>query len=174
MTVLKYHDGSAWVTPPLSQGPQGPAGASGIGALLAVQRQYGRNEAYISHGTSAVIYCNPTGTEVMRLNYTPTVDCWWDVSANIGLIACDTTSYVYRIVQLLITPLDADGIQGSQEYEEQHQQVQTYTFSQMQHCFKLSSGIAYKVEAGFSFNGGAWRIYQGPAQLNMEGRVFSR
>ena len=175
MKTLKYHDGSAWVPVPIVQGPQGAAGTPGVGALLAVQRQWGRMERWqVGHAPNIPIWCNDNGSQVMQLAYTPDVPCWWDVMANIGVIYQTVAAYYYRIITLQLSPADADGLSQSNQYEMQASSVQAYTFSQMQHTFKLNAGVAYTVSAMLSFSGGSWDIYQGPGQLQMEGKVLAQ
>ena len=173
MSVLKYHDRTAWQNAPLAKGPTGPAGPSSVGALLAVQRQEGSNEAYLAHG-AGTIWANGNGSQVMRLSYTPTVPVWWDVMGNVGLIYMTTAAYHYRIISLNLNPTDADGIYKQDQYETQRSDVQTYTFAQLQHTFKLNAGTPYTAELYLAFSGGAWQIHQGAAMLNMEGKVYSR
>lgn len=175
MTMLKYHDGTNWVRAPIVAGPPGALGQPKVGGLLAVQRQWGRQERWqVSHASNIPIWCNSDGSQQMTLTYTPVVPCWWDVSANIGLIYATNASYQYRQPYLRLGPVDADGFNASYQYEMQHSQVQTYTFSQLQRTWKLNPGVTYVCDTVWYAAGGTWDIYQGPGQLHMEGKVYSR
>ena len=176
MSALKYWDGTQWVINPIAAASPGPPGSPRVGRLLDVQRQWGRSETWqVGHGSNIPIWCNASGTEVMRLTCVPVEDAFWDVSACIGLIHKTNAAYNYRQPYLKLTPNDADGKYLSYQYEMANSTVQTYTFNQLQRTWKLWKGLTYICEAYWYYPaGGTWNVYQGPGQLHMEGLLFSR
>lgn len=170
MTVLKYWDGTAWQ--PVVRGPRGE---SGVGDLLAVQRQWGQNNAYVAHNTAGMaIYCNGALTIPLQILYTPPVDAWWCVSSTIGLIQKLDAAYHNAYGYLQLDPADGDNLIYCYDYEYQHSTVQTFSFRKMQHTYKLAAGVAYSCTTRWGPSGGSWQIHQGQTVMHMQGMAYRR
>ena len=171
MTSIKYHDGSTW-RPVVAAGS---AGTPGVGSLLAVQRQWGRNNAYKAITSFSAVVVDAAGTMELRLDYTPSVNAWWQVSATIGLLEATTAAYNLASASLDLVPADPDGYSASYQYETAHSGVQRYRFNRLQRTWKLNAGIAYSCRTFInpSFGVGL-QYYQSASHLHMEGMAYRR
>ena len=169
MTVTKYWDGSAWKV----VGEPGPTGEPGVGDLLAVQREWGHNNAYVVHASGSAVYTDAAKTLPLRVSYTPTVNCWWRVSAGVDLIRKDSAEYTNMWAGLHLYPADVDGLLWAYQNEYAHSTVQTYQFRALQHTWKLVAGTPYvcQVELGLS---GTYAFYQGGSQMHIQGMAYRR
>lgn len=170
MTTVKHWDGAAWVP----SGPPGPPGPAGVGDLLAIQREWGRNDNYVGHANGETVYCDAAKTIPLRVTYTPPVDAWWCVSGSLNLVQKMDTAYGYLWANLELAPADADGLLNSYAYEYQHATVQTFAFRQLQHTYKLAAGVAYSCTVKLGTSGGTWTIYQGTSMVHMQGLAYRR
>lgn len=158
------------------QGPQGPAGPIG---LLAVDRIAGLEEQYYANFTAAngelPVVCNYAGSVPLRLWITPSVNCWWEVTTNIGLISKGDSVWAYLQGGAKLIPADVDGY----GYASTYLSLYGPGGSQYGPCiitrtFKLQAGIQYRVEGFLSASGGTWTYYLGKHQLSMEGKAWAR
>lgn len=176
MTVAKFWNGASWQTITAIQGPPGPAGPVGPGGLLVVQSIFGAAGSY-----SADIQGNVSnnvsidGSTLMRLQYTPAVNCWWEVYMHMGLVQKKDAAYNYAYGQVLLTPADADGISAFSDVDTQHSTVQTFTSRSLTCLFKLNANTAYTAQAAFGGgNGGTFSYYRDAGRLHMIGKAWAR
>jgi hypothetical protein len=80
-------------------GPQGPPGPAG--GWLAAQHIDGTGTETAAPATGTEIGKSGTGTD-WRLTYTPLVDCWWDVTYNIGSIRKTVAGWAYCYMDLYL------------------------------------------------------------------------
>jgi hypothetical protein len=144
--------------------------------FMDVQIKRGISEAYSGGFTTlySPLSDGPGSPGYMRLAYTPPIDAWWEVDGQIGLVNCQTASYVYAYGVLNLTPVDADGHAGNSMVVMQHAQVNVYENRKVHSLFKLRAGVAYTCDLGFSPANGTWTYYCGPAQLSIEGKAWPR
>jgi hypothetical protein len=152
------------------------SGFVGNAPYLNTQVKRGISEQYSGGFTASYVPFSdgPGSAGYMRLSYTPPVDAWWEVNGEIGLLACDTAAYVYGYGVINLTPADADGYRGNSMVCMQHQQVNQFENRKMYSLFKLTAGVAYTADLGYSPSSGTWRYYCGPAQLSLEAKAWPR
>lgn len=205
MTALRYYDvGSAsWQTVgglPGVQGGQGPPGAPApptgpaggdltgdypnpgidkakIGGLIDYQALYGSNAAYRAIVSGAKFSTNATGSVSLQLNFTPAVDCWWEVEAQVGIMQKADAAYHRGWWKLILTPADEDGESEVWITDVQHTQVQTFGFRQLYNMWRLEAGVAYSCYAMFHQDagsvGGNWLFNQASEFLSIMGFAWA-
>lgn len=203
MTVAKVWNGLDWESITPLDGRQGPQGPQGFGAppsgpaggdlagnypsptvknrivtggLLAVQRVVGSNNAYRAITNGSNLTTNAAGTTALAVNYTPTVDCWWEVTAHVGIFQKLETGYSYANIYFVIVPADVDGRGVGARYanESGNATVQTYNYRAITQVFKLAASTAYSCVVRAGIAAGTWQFHQGPAYLGIEGRAWAR
>lgn len=142
------------------------------GRVLDVQRLLGSSDTYNPIATGQGFLTGPG--IAMRLDYTPPVDCWWEVTATIGILQKTDAAYHLGYVGITLQPADVDGMNTLYLGETQHSTVQTYMNRQVTRKYKLAGGVAYYVRAVFSCNGGNWQFFMGQAYNGIEGRAWAR
>ena len=164
LTVTRVGSGAA--------GPQGPPGPGG--AAANVQRKAGTLAGYVT-----VAYNNNAGTiddgsgGRMQIVYTPSVPCWWEVTAQAGNVQKLDAAYHYLYGWIMLTPADQDGIFQAYHIVMQHAQVNTYEGRMMKRLFRLAAGVTYTASLVLGQgNGGSWNYYADPGYLWIEGKAF--
>ena len=190
MPVAKFWDGTAWVSlnglpvyeqpgQPSEPVPQGsvwidtdaPAPAV-YPKLLNVQTICGNREDVRAFTTATDLYIDTTN--LLRLQYTPPVDAWWEVSATNGDVVKVDAAYHYCEQKIVLTPADVDGISWAYSIISQYAGVQTYECHNMSRIFKLQAGVAYTAQAHANPQGGSWSYYQGKNYLYMNAKAWAR
>lgn len=198
MGTLKVWDGTQWVSlrkkpgPPGAQGPVAsavtPAGAAGgaladvypnpfvqrvpAGTLLDVQRDQCVDNTFVSIALNTNFM--RSGSTPLQIDYSPTVDCWWEVDAFIGGMAKMDVAYHYSYLALYISPSDADGFDSRRVIYTQHNSVQQYGFRQIRHVFNLVGGQNYSCTLKLEGNGGTWQFSQLSYTAFMTGKVWAK
>jgi hypothetical protein len=147
------------------------------GRLIDVQRMFGTIAAYRAFtATSGTITVDSAGTTPMQLSYTPDVDCWWEVDANVGLIDCTATAYNYLYITQIINIADEDGFtSATSQLMTQRTDVNKYGFRKAIMTWKLAAGNAYIVNVNWSTNAVAgWQYYCSQDRLHIIGKAWAR
>lgn len=154
---------------------EGLGGAKG--RLINVQRLYGQNEAYRAFSaTTGTFMVDAAGVVPLALTYTPPVDCWWDVTATIGIVDSLNAVYNYMYGLLDISPNDVDNeANGGYQIMTQRSDVNKYGHRKPEAIFKLAAGTTYTVSAQWVLGTVAsWQYNQGHAYLSIIGRAWAR
>jgi hypothetical protein len=157
----------------VATGPAGPPGPIGPGGVINIQRMLGANDAYIaiSSGNS---FTDGAGN-ILRLFYTPPVNCWWDVAFNCATLQATVAAYHYTQIPIVLTPADADGVDQLTSTLTQHSQVQQFEPRAINALFKLTAGITYIVSVSLGATAGSgWQYYAGKQYLSLTGRAYAR
>jgi hypothetical protein len=142
--------------------------------LLNIQTVRGNQEAYAAYSTSPTYLYRDASTP-LRLQYTPTVNCWWEVQTNVGIVQKLDAAYHSMYLAMMLTPGDADGLATAHMIGTQHVSVQTYMSYIVRRMFKLTANIAYTIEPLFTgLSGGSWQYHRGAGYLWMEGKAWAR
>lgn len=141
--------------------------------ILNTQRLLGQGASYKA-AAGGLVYADAAGTVPMRLYYTPPVNCWWEVHAEMGTIQKLDAAYHYGYLDVVLSPADADGFAYVENLEVQYNGVQTYAFRAPTGLFKLVAGQAYTVQMNFNIQGGSWQYANGPANLSMFAKAWAR
>jgi hypothetical protein len=144
------------------------------GRIVDVQRLNGQNNAYRAISTATSFTVDAAGTIPLALSYTPPVDVWWEVHANIGVLQKIDAAYHYAYGQLELLPADVDSVSSAPNILTQHTSVDDYGWRGPQRIWKLAAGTAYTCTANFSPAGGLWQFYQGRDYMFIEGKAWTR
>jgi len=187
MTTAKVWDGAGWVTVAggISQAAFDAQNAR-ITALeakpsypLDVQQICGYTSAYRTDFAGTVTWHvlergAATGTDFLRLQITPSVDCWWDTIHQNGLVRKQDAAYHYVYCGMRLTPADADGQTQAVATSTQHSTVDNVMHVTVPFIWKLSAGIAYTLDAIMGAgSGGTWTYYK-DARINLKGIAWAR
>jgi len=148
--------------------------AAATGSLLAVQSDFGANNAYSSAPGGEYAVKN-TGV-YLQIDYTPAVNAWWEVEGQI-LMRCDAAAYsgAYSSIKLIGT--DADGnanpYRGS-DYATQHSGVNLLLTRFPKAVFKLTAGVAYSARIRHGVDSGTWSHHMGVDYLQLLGKAYAR
>jgi hypothetical protein len=116
------------------------------------------------------------GTTPMRITYTPTVDCWWDVDGSVGYIYKSeiTTAYQYFYVLMGLSPADAEGVSAGVGLATQYgSSGQYYSWRTLRRVFRLSANTTYTARLYCSMGGGSWGYYQHSSVLWLCGKAWA-
>ena len=176
----------------VGSGPKGDQGIPGAGGILAQQHIEGVGDAYtITHSvTSGGLFPDASRTKPLELNYTPPVDCWWEIHLFNAYVRKMEATYHYfdQILQLTAGVIPAIGTPGQQggyagrsapaqlanAYLIQNSAVNAHEYRDVSAVIPLSAGVNYNVMATFSTGGGTWQYYYSPAHLYMDGKAWVR
>jgi hypothetical protein len=145
--------------------------------FLDTQIKAGNNNAYQPLALTGFqpIYADAALADPMRIAFTPVVDAWWEVFGCIGLLRCDTATYLYAYQQLQLNITDADGQGAAVAAATQRSDVNQFGMRAMSRIFKLSAGVAYTCTMGLSLQTAvSWSYYQGKDYLWMHGKGWPR
>jgi hypothetical protein len=143
------------------------------GTVINTQRVFGANAGYVPAGNGTNVTSNAAQTQLLSLNFTPRVNCWWQTAMNIGLIQKLDAVWNYIGVFLYISPADADGKTRNIRYQSDHNAlpfVSLYGYSN----WKLNAGVAYQVYGTFDTPVSTWQYYQGIDHLELTGEAKVR
>jgi hypothetical protein len=168
MTAAKYWDPVAgtWKTAGSVQGPPGPGG------ILSTQRIWGTANVYygIANGQEFSVV---SGT-ALRLQLTPAINVWWETTFHIGNIQKMDGAYHYVQPSIILTPVDADGLNNVGWTKTQHSGVQQFEPYDISWIWKLNAGVAYELRTNFSSSGGSWQYFSSSNMLLMSGKAWAR
>jgi len=114
------------------------------------------------------------GAGTMTIGFTPAVDCWWEVTGNIGIVQKQDAAYHPAYGVLVLNVADEDGIATVGWRLTQHSTVDTDAGRLMNGLFKLKAGIAYTASVGINPAGGTWRYYQTSTLVYIYGKAWGR
>jgi hypothetical protein len=140
--------------------------------FLDVQWSQGNNLAYVAIAANAALQRSPG--VALRLDYTPAVNCWWEIVAMVGLI--DQRAAAVHRSDLTIrcfgtpAPLGSTGLMAGMGRNDQIK----YTSRVGTALYELSAGVAYSADVLCQATGGTLFYYQGPSQLLLFGKAWAR
>lgn len=175
MTVAHYRDPVSGIWVPLTaiQGPPGPSGG-----LIATQLKQAQPTVAGGEwsGTTALgqNYQDRAGAgaQTMAINFTPPVDCYWEVHGYVGMHEKTDAAYHNAHVYFSIGPTDENGRSQVMSRQTQHSAVQTDMTYDLTATFKLKAGITYNVTMAFGMTGGSFRYWIHPSHLFIEGKAW--
>lgn len=142
---------------------------------LDTQTINGASEAYSSNFTTVQQPLTTDGSTALQLIYTPVVDCWWEVTLNVGLVLKVDAAYNYMYGAIMLSPNDAAGVGAAYHLVTQHNSVNAYDHRQVTRIFKLAAGTTYTAQSYLGgMSGGTWQYYRGAGQLWMNGKAWAR
>lgn len=143
------------------------------GSMLGIQRDYGETNSFLNIVAGG--YFSATSVRQLSLAFTPTVDCWWEVRGQVGMLYKVDAAYHYGVAYLELSVADADGdSSGSFSNLTQHNGVITYAAHRTERVWKLVAGQAYTCRMRGSFSGGTWQYYAGRGYVSLVGKAWSR
>lgn len=198
MSIAKFWDGTTWQAISNMPGPQGPPGPqatgsipggpaggglvgtypdpyvlpSSVGGLLAVQRAWGLENAYKAISSGQPFTVNAAGGW-LQIFYTPTVECYWEVNASIGILQKTDAAYHYSYAILRCSPADADGFGDARSIEMQHNTNIVHQSRAVSRTYRLSPGVAYNAHVVFESSGGGWQFHTNYQYLWLQGKVWA-
>jgi hypothetical protein len=193
MGSLKVWDGTQWVAISKQAGPQGavgavatiltPAGPAGgdlqgrypdpevkrvkAGTLLDVQRDVSSLAANWYNAPASGGNFEPS------LTYTPEVNAWWDVHAQVALNKQDA-AYHYSYLFLILSPSDMDGYSSGGVIHTQNTSVQTNSWRSIRRLFRLAAGTTYTCVMRFISAGGTWQYHSASHLTFIEAKVWAQ
>lgn len=145
--------------------------------IIDIQTKNGATEAYsaVLGASGATPLVDGAGGQ-MRLSYTPPVNCWWDVTATVGIVQAVSNTYHYIYGMILLNTPDVDGILNSGVLVEQNSSANVYEGRTLSRLFKLAAGTAYTVDLALLGGslGSSWQYYHGPTQLWINAKAITR
>ena len=138
------------------------------GTVISEQVINGTGNTYLNAVSLNTLYRDNASTQIMRISYTPPVDCWWELDALIGIVYKTDAAYGYAYWGTLLAPADVDGIQRTKAIEMQNSSVNTYAFKSVHRKHRLVAGVAYSVDLYCDLTGGGtWQYNNSPDYLTM-------
>ena len=125
-----------------------------------------------------------TARTLLEIAYTPTVNVWWDLYGQIGVVQKMDAAYHFAYGQLVVSPIPEDAsAQGVPTFAStnvasvlfnQHS-TDAYAARHLQRIVALKAGVAYTARLGFGPTaGGTWRYYRAPESLYIQGKASPR
>jgi hypothetical protein len=148
------------------------------GGPIDLQYVTGDDSGYTANftGGSGNIQLVRTGGGLpLRINYTPPINVWWEVTLTLGALQKVDANYNYLYGGVLLTPADADSRTTVLHLVQQHFSVNMFDGRQATGLFKLNAGTAYQVDGILTGgSGGTWCYYIGKAQLELHAKAWAR
>ena len=127
-----------------------------------------------SAGATGIFDVYRDATNRLELSYTPSVNVWWEVHANVWLAAL-TAGWMFCYLRFNMAGTLASGHQIPDFITTGYGAADTDHTAGITKLFKLTAGVAYtcKVQAwaggGYLFN-----YYRGPESMWMHGKAWAR
>jgi hypothetical protein len=145
-----------------------------VGGAPQTYSQVGENSAYAAISSGQVVTVNAALTKALQWQYTPLVDVWAEVEFFMGLVAKIDAAYHYIYFSTQCVPQPPIIAFDRIGYRTQHSAVQQYENYTVKARYGLSAGVAYTMNCVAAMSGGSWQFFQGPGQLNMDGKAWPR
>jgi hypothetical protein len=145
-----------------------------IGGPPISYQMEGANIGYVGATNNTNITVDAAQSTLLQWLFTPPLDCWIELTMNVGLMAKTDAAYHYAYLNLIASPAPAIGTVSSGPYQTQHSQVQQYMGYQFTKRFGLTAGVAYQFYGQWAMSGGTWSYYQGPGTLWLTGKAWPR
>ena len=147
--------------------------------LSAFDTQYecGASEAYSANFTAFPHTVLASAGNPLAIEYTPTVDAYWEIDATIGLVEKMDTAIHYVYGQIAVTPAPVAGLSSARMAI--HGQKADVIWARWQRSVNtlvmLAAGITYTANVLLSSgNGGTWRYFMGANYMQVHGKGWAR
>jgi hypothetical protein len=145
-----------------------------IGGAPLVYSQVGESSAYAGISSGQVVTVNAALSKALQWQFTPLVDVWAEVEFFMGLVAKMDAAYHYLYFSTQCAPQPPIIAFDRIAYRTQHSAVQQYENYTVRGRYGLSAGVTYTMNCVAAMSGGSWQFFQGPGQLNMNGKAWPR
>ena len=186
--VYEKTGASAWTLPRQPDRPagaggpraQGPAGSGGGAFLAQGGRPFGRGQRLLANFTGVHnVRKDAAGATLLRLEYTPAVDAWWEVYGHVGTLQKIDVAYHYAAFSLVIDPAPEGWTPGANRAVAsdnlmQHADRPDLEPRRTSRTVALRAGQLYYAYLVISPNGGTWRYLRSPTDLWIEGKAWAR
>jgi len=156
--------------------------------LLDEQHIEGQDENYSGNISAAAwtYYVDSSDTIPLKLEYTAEVDCWWEVTFQVGIVqkVDGNYHYSYGLVKLGPTSDGFPAITGhvarvandavGHDLQTQHGGVNNFASRKVTRRYPVAAGDFNELWFVGSGSGGTWNYYKGGAHMWAEGKVYAR